>query len=204
MGIMGYLRERMGKILAISIGFSLVVFVALDVAKSGGAFFKDDRNVLGEAGGEQIKMDEFNKRVDQSSAQFKQGGQGSLSPQIMSYVQENVWDIMVRKALLSKEVDKVDLQVGADELNAMIDGNNPDQQIVRAFSDPKTGQFDRSRILGFLQQLPKLSPDIQNQWKGFVDDLADSKLSEKYVSLVTNGLYVNSLDAKDDYAAKNK
>ena len=111
---------------------------------------------------------------------------------------------MVRKALLDKEVDKVDLQVGADELNNMVDGNNPDQQIVRAFSDPKTGQFDRARILGFLQQLPKLSPDIQNQWKGFVDDLADSKLSEKYVSLVTNGLYVNSLDAKDDYAAKNK
>jgi len=204
MGIMGYLRERMGKILAISIGFSLFVFVALDVAKSGGSFFKDDRNVLGEAAGEQIKFDDFNKKVDQSSAQFKQGGQASLSPQIISYVQENVWDNMVRRALLDKEVDRVDLQVGADELNSMVEGNNPDQQIVRAFSDPKTGQFDRSRILGFLQQLPKLSADIQNQWKGFVDDLADSKLSEKYVSLVTNGLYVNSLDAKDEYAAKNK
>ena len=204
MGIMGYLRERMGKILAISIGFSLFVFVALDVAKSGGSFFKEDRNVLGEAAGEQIKLDEFNKKVDQSSAQFKQGGQGSLSPQITSYVEENVWDIMVRRAILAKEVDRVDIQVGADELNEMVEGNNPDQQIVRAFSDPKTGQFDRSRVMGFLQQLPKLSADVQNQWKAFVDDLADSKLSEKYVSLVTNGMYVNSLDAKDEYAAKNK
>jgi len=204
MGIMGYLRERMGKILAISIGFSLFVFVALDVAKSGGSFFKDDRNVLGEAAGEKINFDVFNKKVEQSSAQFRQGGQGSLSPQITSYVQENVWDIMVRQAILKKEVDRVDLQVGPDELNNMVDGNNPDQQIVRAFSDPKTGQFDRSRIVGFLQQLPRLSVDIQNQWKTFVDDLADSKLSEKYVSLVSNGLYVNSLDAKDEYAAKNK
>jgi peptidyl-prolyl cis-trans isomerase D len=204
MGIMGYLRERMGKILAISIGFSLFVFVALDVAKSGGSFFKEDRNVLGEAAGEQIKYDDFNKRVEQSSAQFRQGGQGSLSPQITSYVQENVWNIMLRQALLKKEVDKVDVQVGADELNSMVEGNNPDQQIVRAFSDPKTGQYDKSRVLNFLQQLPKLSVDVQNQWKGFVDDLADSKLSEKYVALVSNGLYVNSLDAKDEYAAKNK
>ncbi len=203
MGIMGYLRERMGRILAISIGFSLFIFVALDVAKSGGSFFREDRNVLGEAAGEKINFDVFNKKVEQSSAQFKQG-QGSLSPQITSYVQQNVWDIMVRQAILRKEVDRVDLQVGADELNNMIDGNNPDQQIVRAFSDPKTGQFDRSRIVGFLQQLPKLSVDMQNQWKTFVDDLADSKLSEKYVSLVSNGLYVNSLDAKDEYAAKNK
>jgi peptidyl-prolyl cis-trans isomerase D len=203
MGIMGYLRERMGKILAISIGFSLFIFVALDVAKSGGSFFKEDRNVLGEAAGEQIKYDEFTKKVEQSSAQFRQGP-GSLSPQITSYVQENVWNIMLRQALLKKEVDKVDLEVGADELNSMVEGNNPDQQIVRAFSDPKTGQYDKSRVMSFLQQLPKLSPDIQNQWKGFVDDLADSKLSEKYVSLVSNGLYVNSLDAKDEYAAKNK
>ncbi|HZY37798.1 MAG TPA: SurA N-terminal domain-containing protein, partial [Mucilaginibacter sp.] len=194
----------MGRILAISIGFSLFIFVALDVAKSGGSFFKEDRNVLGEAAGEKIAYDEFNKKVDQGSAQFKQGGQGSLSPQITSYVQQNVWDVMVRQAILKKQVDKVDLQVGADELNEMVEGNNPDQQIVRAFSDPKTGQFDRSRILGFLQQLPKLSADVQNQWKAFVDDLADSKLSEKYVSLISNGLYVNSLDAKDEYAAKNK
>ena len=55
MGIMGYLRERMGKILAISIGFSLFIFVALDVAKSGGSFFKEDRNVLGDVAGEQIR-----------------------------------------------------------------------------------------------------------------------------------------------------
>jgi peptidyl-prolyl cis-trans isomerase D len=182
----------------------LFIFVALDVAKSGGSFFKDDRSVLGEAAGEKINIDDFNKKVDQSSAQFKQGGQGSLSPQIMSYVQEQVWNQMLMRAILQKQVDRVDLQVGADELNQMVEGNNPDQQIVRAFSDPKTGQFDRSRILGFLQQLPKLSADVQSQWRVFVDDLADSKLSEKYVALVSNGLYVNSLDAKDEYAAKNK
>jgi peptidyl-prolyl cis-trans isomerase D len=204
MGLMGYMRDRMGKILAISIGFSLFIFVALDVAKSGGSFFREDRNVLGEAAGEKINYDEFNKKVDQSSAQFKQGGQGALSPQIMSYVQEQVWNQMVMSAILQKQSDRVDVQVGADELNSMVEGNNPDQQIVRAFSDPKTGQFDRSRVIGFLQQLPKLSPDVQNQWKVFLDDLANSKLSEKYVALVTNGLYVNSLEAKDEYTAKNK
>jgi peptidyl-prolyl cis-trans isomerase D len=31
-----------------------------------------------------------------------------------------------------------------------------------------------------------------------------NKLSQKYAALVTNGLYINSLDAKDDYLAKNK
>lgn len=206
MGIMGYLRERMGKILAISIGFSLFIFVALDVAKSGGSFFKDDSNAIGEVAGQKIAYDDFNKKVDASSEQFKQQSrQGALSPQILSYVQENVWNQMVNQTILRLQVDKVDLQVGADELNAMISGPNPDQQIMRAFTNPQTGQFDRNALMNFLQkQLPAANQDLHARWSGFVNDMVDSRLAEKYISMVSQGLYVNSLDAKEDYSDKNK
>jgi peptidyl-prolyl cis-trans isomerase D len=204
MGIMGYLRDRMGKILAICIGFSLFAFVIGEVVRSGGSFFKDDRNLLGEVAGEKIAYDDFNKKVDQNSAQFKQGSQGALSPQIMSYVQENTWNQMVGQAVLQKEIEKVGLQVGDDETRSMVSGNDPNPQIVQAFGDPKTGQLDRTRLNGFLQQLPTLSADVKQQWTDFLQELIDAKLSEKYVSLVSNSLYVNSLDAKDDYQNKNR
>jgi peptidyl-prolyl cis-trans isomerase D len=42
------------------------------------------------------------------------------------------------------------------------------------------------------------------QWSNFVTDLIDAKRAEKYMALVTNGIYINSLDAKDSYDAKNK
>jgi len=67
---MGFLRERMGKILAFVIGFALLAFIIGDFAKSGGSMFKDDRNELGEAAGQKISYDEFTKRVDQNSAQL--------------------------------------------------------------------------------------------------------------------------------------
>ena len=47
MGIMGFLRERMGKILAFFIGFALFAFIISEVVRSGGSFFRDDRNLLG-------------------------------------------------------------------------------------------------------------------------------------------------------------
>jgi peptidyl-prolyl cis-trans isomerase D len=205
MGIMGFLRDRMGKILAISIGFSLLAFIIGEVVRSGGSFFKDDRDLLGEVGSEKVSYTDFNKKVDQNSAQFRQqSGQGALSPQITSYVQETTWNQMVAQAVLQKEVDNLGLQVGTDEAKSMVSGNEPNPQIVQAFGDPKTGQLDRTRLNGFLSQLPTLSPEIKQQWSDFITQMIEAKLQEKYVSLVTNSLYVNSLEAKDDYQNKNK
>jgi peptidyl-prolyl cis-trans isomerase D len=204
MGVMGFLRERMGKILAFVIGFALLAFIIGDFAKSGGSLFKDDRNQLGEVAGEKIPYDEFNKRVDQNSAQFKQ--QGPMSPQIVNYIQETTWNQMVARAVLAKETDKLGLVVSDDESQSMISGNNPNPQIIQAFGDPKTGQLDRNRLNTFLNNLKASKADdpLRQQWSDFVTQMIDAKTSEKYVSLVTNGLYVNSLEAKDDYDAKNK
>jgi peptidyl-prolyl cis-trans isomerase D len=202
MGVMGFLRERMGKILAFVIGFALLAFIIGDFAKSGGSLFRDDRNELGEVAGEKIPYDDFNKKVDQNSAQFKQ--QGPISPQITSYVQESTWNQMVAQAIMAKETDKLGLTVGDDETQSMISGNNPSPQIIQAFGDPKTGQLDRNRLNDFRQKLPTLAPELQQQWNDFITQMIDAKVSEKYISLVTNGLYVNSLEAKDDYQAKNK
>jgi peptidyl-prolyl cis-trans isomerase D len=135
---------------------------------------------LGEVNGEKIAYADFNTKVEQNEAQFKQ--QGPVSPQIQSYVQETTWNQMVAEAVLQKEVEKLGLQVGDDELNSMITGNNPNQQIIQAFTDPKTGQFDKARLNNFIQQLPKLAPDIKAQWENFVNELANQKLSEKYIS----------------------
>jgi len=202
---MGFLRDRMGKILAISIGLALLAFIIGEVVRSGGSFFRDDRNLLGEVGGEKIAYDDFNKKVDQNSAQFRQqSGQGALSPQITSYVQETTWNQMVAQAVLQKEVDNLGLQVGTDETKSMVSGNDPNPQIVQAFADPKTGQLDRGRLNNFLNQLPTLSPELKQQWSDFITQLIEAKLQEKYVSLITNGLYINSLEAKDNYQSKNR
>src|SRR5476649_369368 len=99
MAIMGYLRERMGKIVAGVIGLSLFAFIATEAVKSGGSFFKGDNNELGSVGDEKISLDEFNKAFEQSAAQFKQqSSQGTLSPQITSYIQDNTWNNFVSKA----------------------------------------------------------------------------------------------------------
>jgi len=207
MGIMNFLRERMGKILAIVIGLALFAFIVGEVARSGSSFMRDSNNEIGEVYGEKIPYDQFSKKVDQNTKNFmQQSGQGNITPQITNYIQETTWNQEVSQIILKKEIERLGLMVGTDETRSMISGNNPNPQIVQAFGDPKTGQIDKSRLNMFLNniQTAKAGDQMKQQWTDFVTQMVESKKAEKYLALVRNGLYVNSLDAKDDYEAKNK
>lgn len=208
MGIMGFLRERMGKILAIFIGVALFAFIVSEVVRSGGSFFRDDRSELAEVNGEKVQLDEFNKRLDQNTNQFRQQSGQSLSPQILNYVQETTWNQVVSELLLNKEIEKLGLTVGDDEAAAMVTGNNPDQQITRVpqFADQQTGQFDKNKLNQYLSFISSSKADTaaKRQWGEFLKQVFEAKQKTKYMAIVTNGLYVNSLEANDDYLAKNK
>ena len=204
---MTYLRERMGRIVAFGIGFALLAFVGEEAIRQGNSIFGNDRNTLGEVAGEKIAYDEYSKRVEASEAQFKQqSGQANLNAQFTAYIQENVWNQEVSQAILNKEIEKLGIVVSSDEGSAMINGNNPDPQVVQYFGDPATGKVDQAKLNNFKANLNASKPDadIRVQWKQFIQQLTENKLAQKYTTLVTNGLYVNALDAKDDYEAKNK
>jgi len=207
MGIMSFLRERMGKMVAIGIGVALFAFVGEEAIRQGSSFFKGDSNTIGEVAGEKIPYADFSDKLKQNTDQLKQqSGQANLTAQFTNYVQENTWNQEVSEKILNKEIDKLGLVVGGDEAQSMVSGNNPNPHIIQAFTNPQTGQFDRTSLNGFLTNLKTAKPgDPQAaRWNAFVTQIIEAKTGEKYMSLVSNGLYVNALDTKDDYESKNK
>lgn len=200
---MNYLRERMGKIVAIVIGASLLAFILGEVLRSGSSFFRGDSDALGEVAGEKISYKDFQARVEQAK---QQSGQTNLSGQFTTYMEEMTWNQEVSRVILNKEIDKLGLVVTADETNAMVNGNNPDPQILQYFGDPKTGKVDQVKFNNFKASINAAKADdpMKIQWSQFLDQLGTNKLAQKYISATGNGIYVNSLDAKDDYENKNK
>ena len=141
---MNYLRERMGKIVAIVIGLSLFAFILGEVLRQGSSFMKGDRNTIGEVSGEKISYEDYSTLLEQATNQFRQqSGQASLSPQFTAMIQENTWNQEVNQIILNKEIDKLGLVVGDDEVASMFGDNNPDPQVVQYFGDPKTGKVDK-------------------------------------------------------------
>ena len=206
MAVMGFLRDRGGKIVAITIGLSLFAFIVGEVVHSGSSFFRDSNDV-GEVDGDKITLANFNSKVDINTQNFKQqSGQTNITPQITGYIQATTWNQIISQTILNKEIERLGLAIGLDEDKAMISGPNPNPQIVQAFTNRETGQFDRNQLNTFLTNLnsAKANDPIKDRWHEFVSQMEDAKRAEKYVSLIRNGLYINSLDAKDDYEAKNK
>ncbi len=207
MGIMNFLRERLGKIVAITIGVSLFAFIATEVITSGKSFLRGSGNEIGEVNGEKITTEEYNKRVDQQVTQYKQQtGQNNLNAQFMGMIQDNVWNQVLTQNIVQKEIEKLGISVGGTETQDMVSGPNPAPQIIQNFSNQQTGQFDRNGLVEFLgrMKVAKAEDPMKKNWSAFVDQLVDGKKAEKYLALVKNGIYVNSLDARDDYEAKNR
>lgn len=207
MGIMSFLRNRLGLIMVIVIGLALFAFIIGEVVHYGSSYMNGDRTTVGVVGGEKINYDEFNAKVEQNTQNFKQqSNQSSLNPQMVSYIQQTTWNQEISQIILQKQINKLGLTVGVDESKALIQGSNPSPQIVQAFTNRETGQFDKQQLNAFLANITssKADPAMKQQWVAFVNQIIEGKKSEKYLSMVRNGLYVTSLEAKDDYEARNK
>ena len=203
MGIMGFLRNRAGVIIVIFIGFAIVAFLASDAIRSGQGFISDSRTEVGEVAGESISYKDFNQRVDQNSQQFKQQ-MGSMNSQMTSYVVENTWNQTVSGIILKKQTEKLGLIVGQQELFDLL-FNNPSQQVKQIFSNQQTGAFDRASALSSRKSADTdPTGQLKSQWVALEDNVQQQRVNEKYINLVKNGVYVNSLDAKDDYTNRNK
>ncbi len=201
MGIMSFLREKAGVIIVFAIGLAIVAFLLSDVVRSGKGFIADAQSEVGIVAGQPINYKEFNERVEQNSQQFK-AQMGSLNPQMMSYVVENSWNQFTSKIIMDKQTQKIGLVVSEQELFDLM-FTNPTQQISQIFTDPKTGQFNRTMAITSRKSADK-DAKLKEQWVALENSILDQRKSEKFQALLKNGFYANTLDAKDDFTNRNK
>ncbi len=203
MGIMSFLRNRAGAIIIIAIGLAIVAFLLSDAIRSGSGFIADANGKIGEVDGEEISYQDFNARVDQNSQQFR-AQMGNLNPQMQSYIVENTWNQMTSSIILEKQTEKLGLTVGNTELfDLMFD--NPSPQMQQIFADPQTGTFNRANAISSRKSADtEPTGQLKAQWVSLEESILHERSNQKYLALIRNGIYANSLDAKDEYTNKNR
>lgn len=203
MGLMTFLRNRAGYILIGAIGFAIVAFLVGDAVNVGKPFWAASQKVVGTIDGEDISIDEFGPKVEQSLAQFKQQYGGSGNAQMQSMAVDNVWQGEIANILLGKEYDRLGLTVTSDELSDLIQGANPSPLIVQYFGNPQTGQVDRAQVLNTFKQGYK-DEKVRPQLQALEAEIEKQALQQKYAKLVNNSIYVSTLEANDEYMNRNK
>ncbi len=199
MAVIGNIRKH-SVLLIVIIGFALAAFVLGDFAKTG-----PSRTVtIGQVEGEEITIMDFNVKVDQAVEATKQQQQKDrLTPDEVYLAKEDTWKRLVRQILMDKEYDELGLTVTSDELFDLIQGPNPHALIKQYFANPETGQYDRTLILQYLQNLNSMPAANKQQWIDFEKYIREDKLSSKYKTLLTKGYYVPSELAKMTYGEDN-
>jgi peptidyl-prolyl cis-trans isomerase D len=78
----------------------------------------------------------------------------------------------------------------------MVQGKNIHPSIKQAFTDPKTGQFDRAKVIEYLRNLDKAPPQAQDAFRNFEANLGPERLGNKYNNLLKLSTYVTTAEAK--------
>lgn len=203
MGLMTFLRNRAGYILVGAIAFAIIAFIVGDVINTGKPFWAASQRVVGSIDGEDVNIDEFTPKVDQSVAQFKQQYGGAVNPQMQAMAVDNAWQAEIANVLLQKEYTRLGLAISGDELFDLLQGKNPSPLILQYFGNQQTGQFDRAAVISSLKAQAK-DPKLKEQWTLLQQEVEKQALQQKYANLIRSSVYVTSLEANDEYINRNK
>lgn len=199
--VIGKIREK-STLLMVMIGGAMLLFV-LDPTMLD-SLFSGSNTEVGEIAGNTVDGRNFQDKVDETIANYKtQTGQTTIGNATTEQLREQTWNQMVRDIVLGDELDAAGVKVSSEELYDLVQGNNPHPQVVQAFTNPETGQFDRVQIAQFFTRMED-DEDLKTKWIAFEQDIAKLRRSEKYNNLIKKGLYVTKAESENDYLAKNE
>ena len=200
-----------GTLLVIVIGVALLAFVLGDLFTSGTTLFGKARDRAFVVNGEVISTQQYADKITEfEEFQKTISGQSSLDENISSQIREAVYQQMVRERLLGHQTGKLGITVTRQELNELVQGENisPVLQQLPFFLDQQTGMFNRNALIEFLNiintpasnpQEQALVDQYQSLWLFIEEMVRTQRLEEKYISLLSNAVVVNDLEAKTSF-----
>lgn len=186
MSIIQTIREKGAVIVIAAIAISLIGFILMDSMGSKGAFGPGNTNVLGSVNGEDIEMQDFNKKVDEMEQQYPNGGSGQRN-QIM----QSVWDQMVAEKIVDKQFKDLGITFTPNEMSSIMFSNDAPPQLKQAFTNSETGQYDIEQAKQWWAQTKKNKNEDQRNAiiSQVIDPMRINSLYTKYTSMIAGSIY---------------
>jgi len=200
MSTLQYLREKAGPLVAIVIGVALVLFVVSDFFGKGRGQRRQQREYyeIGKIGKNTISYFDYETRVQDVIEIHRLSG-NNVDEFTTEQIREQIWHQMIRETILDSKYEKLGISVSAEELDELVFGNNPHNIVRQLFTDQQTGFFNSSFMVNFLKQT-EFDETAKRYWLFFENEIILDRLSSKFNSFVSKGLYVTSKQAEFEKA----
>lgn len=201
MAVIGKIREK-STLLLIIIGIALLAFLLGDGASS--LFGGGQDNSVGEIGDVEITDQQFNQKLEEAIAAWEAQNQQVAPSDIRDQFKEQVWNEIIREAVLGSQFEELGLSVSPEELSDMVQGSDPHPQVKQAFTDPNTGAFNPEQVIRFLKSLETMPAENRNQWFLFEEGIEKERVATKYNNLLVKGMYATTSLQKRTYKEQNE
>lgn len=199
MALIGTLRDKMGILLVIFIFLALAAFILGELFTNNSVVF--NQNEVGEINGNSISYEEFQNTVEERRANYILNFNREPGEREMTSLRQQAWELLIARYAIAPQYEKVGIEVTDAEVIDMISGTNIDPNIRQAFINQETGEFDRSMLGNYINQLKTMAPGSEGRvrWDLFQRDLKPARERIKYENLLLKTEYVTRAEAEREY-----
>lgn len=206
MAVLEKIRSRMGILISIIIGISLLAFILTDFLGSGKSVLRGKQFEIAEIAGKSVNFKEYEKKVKDFEDNYKyQSGQSNVNEETTQKIRDEVWQLMVEEYVMEDEYNELSIEVTPKELLDMVEGANPHPIIRQIFTNPDTKQLNRAGIIQFIKNLDKEKDAGKKAvWNYIEEQISRERIMTKYLNLVKKGLYVTTDQANSELKNNTK
>jgi peptidyl-prolyl cis-trans isomerase D len=152
-----------------------------------------------------ISFQEFEQMTANIEESMKQQyNVASLTNEQSFVAKQQAYQSLVSEKLLKQECESIGLKVTEAEMNDMFFGTFIHPSVRQNFADPTTGQYNPQVVKQYIAQFDKLPEEQKLQWSNFEASVKESRLQEKYNSLITSSFYMPAKIAEHMSGVSNK
>ena len=200
------LRTKGGLFLTIFIGLALLLFIVSLAFENGGMGQQDPK--VAEINGEKITYTNYQDTFDAVQNNLSaMSGQDYSSSEAQDAVHNMTWQQLLNKYAIEPGFNKMGINVSDAERIELISGQYVSPIIVSAFTNPQTGMFSPEEVVNYLNAAAadqQYGPLMMQRYEMLVNDALVQRTMEKYVGLVSKGVFVNDLEIAAGVTAANK
>ena len=212
MALIGTLRNKMTKWVVGFVAIAIAAFVLNDLFGNGPTAVFGNDNAVGEISGSTIRLEEYQAAIQERENNYILNFGRQPGDRERPLLQQQAWDLLISQKAIKPEFDKVGVKVTTDEIWDMIQGRNIDENVKSSFLD-SAGNFDRSRLIAYINQFNAPTPtdpqalagfqEAKYRWSTFQRDLGLGRERLKYENLLIKTNYVTEAEAERDYHTQN-
>ncbi len=185
------------------VAVAIASFVLNDLFGSGSGFGMPE-NIVGEIGGHEVTLEEFQSAVQDRENSYILNFGRSPGEQERPALRQQAWDLLISRYAITPQYEAVGVKVTSDEEWDIIQGKNVDENIKLSFTD-SAGNFDRNSLISYIQSLDAqpVNSEPRIRWNIFRADLAPSRERIKFENLILKTNYVTEAEAEKEYHLQN-